>query len=79
MIKIENLIVIDGQEGVRLDKFIADSSVAMSRTRIQQLIEAGMIHLIPERVVSAAMKVKRGLSVETVSLNQIYELISMGI
>ncbi len=60
MIKIENLIVIDAQEGVRLDKFIADSSVAMSRTRIQQLIEIGMIHLIPERVVSAAMKVKRG-------------------
>lgn len=60
MIKIENLIVGDGQEGLRLDKFIADSSVAMSRTRIQQLIETGMIHLIPERVVSAAMKVKRG-------------------
>lgn len=60
MLKIENLIVIDGQEGLRLDKFIADSSLALSRTRVQQLIETGMIHLIPARPVSAAMKIKRG-------------------
>lgn len=60
MIKIENLIVINGQEGLRLDKFIADSPIAMSRTRVQQLIEAGMICLMPERAVSAAMKVKQG-------------------
>lgn len=60
MIKIENLIVVEGQEGLRLDKFIADSAIALSRTRIQYLIEMGMIHLMPERVVSASMKVKRG-------------------
>lgn len=57
--QIEKLIVVEGEEGVRLDKFIADSPLALSRTRVQQLIEAGMIYLTPERAISAAIKVRR--------------------
>ena len=58
MMQIEKLIVVEGEQGIRLDKFIADSPLALSRTRVQQLIETGMIYLMPERTISAAVKVK---------------------
>lgn len=60
MMEKQTLIVSEVEIGIRLDKFIADSDLALSRTRVQQLIEAGMIHLLPERVVAASMKVKLG-------------------
>lgn len=56
----QTLIVKETKTGARLDKFIADSALALSRTRVQQLIEAGMIHLLPNRAVTASMKVKCG-------------------
>lgn len=58
MMQVEKLIVVEGEQGIRLDKFIADSPLALSRTRVQQLIETGMIYLMPERTISAAVKVK---------------------
>lgn len=60
MMEKQTLIVDEAEVGIRLDKFIADSALALSRTRVQQLIEAGMIHLSPERNVTASMKVKLG-------------------
>ncbi|WP_232224330.1 RluA family pseudouridine synthase [Candidatus Paracaedibacter symbiosus] len=50
----------EADAGIRLDKFIANSCLALSRTRVQQLIETGMIHLMPERVVSASIKMRVG-------------------
>ena len=56
----QTLIVTEIEAGTRLDKFIADSALVLSRTRVQQLIESGMIHLLPERGVTASMKVRFG-------------------
>lgn len=44
--------------GKRLDKFIADSILTLSRTRIQSLIDQGMIELYPRRPILASTKIK---------------------
>lgn len=58
--KIETLIALKENEGMRLDKFISSSALNLSRTRIQQLIETGMISLLPARRISSSLKIKAG-------------------
>lgn len=58
--EIHILAVAEAETSLRLDKFIANSSLALSRTRVQQLIETGMIQLVPERSITASLKVRAG-------------------
>lgn len=60
MMEKHTLVATEIAAGTRLDKFVTDSTLALSRTRVQQLIEEGMIHLTPTRGVTASLKVRAG-------------------
>lgn len=51
------LIVSESQAGQRLDRTLSQSFPHLSRTRIKDLIEAGLVEIVPNRKISAAMKV----------------------
>ena len=56
----ETLIVTPEEAGLRLDKFITARAPALSRTRVQALIEAGAVALAGGTVTGAGDKVRPG-------------------
>jgi 23S rRNA pseudouridine1911/1915/1917 synthase len=60
MMEKQTLVVTQTEAGNRLDKFVVDLISTLSRTRVQNLIDLGMIYLTPNRKVIASMKVKLG-------------------
>lgn len=74
-------------EGLRLDRFLAESLPALSRTRIQALIKAGQVHLRGATIEDGKIRVKpgdaytvdvppaeeAGVGPESIPLNIVYE------
>lgn len=54
------LIVSSQEAHQRLDKFLVDMLPHFSRSRLQALIEEGHVHIVPERRVTASLKLKEG-------------------
>lgn len=52
--------VASTQNGLRLDKFLADALPQMSRSRLQQLLEEGCVKRGAQAITSASAKVKPG-------------------
>lgn len=62
--KIHRLqVTLDGG-GQRLDQFLADSSIELSRTRAKKIIDLGGVHINGRRVRSCSAPIRRGDSVE---------------
>lgn len=55
-----SLIVSPDHLGQRLDKFLADQLLDLSRSRLQALIEGGHVRISPDRKVSCSLKLKEG-------------------
>lgn len=56
---MRNLMVAEGDAGQRVDRYLAAHLPELSRTRIQELIEAGRV-LVGGKAIKGARKVKKG-------------------
>ncbi len=61
---IHRLQVNHEGSGQRLDQFLADSSIELSRTRAKKIIDLGGVHLNGHRVRSCSVSIRAGDSVE---------------
>ena len=61
---IHRLQVTSHPSDLRLDQYLADSSIALSRTAAKKIIDLGGVHINGRRVRSCSTSIRRGDSIE---------------